>query len=404
MLQEDNKTAINKYAWVILAVVYLASFAGNLLLNKVAPLVVNLTDEFGVSLSQVGLMMSMLGLTGLVLALPAGVILQRQGLRITGTVALAFFAVGAALGALSGSFYLLLFSRLLEGIGFTLMVVLSPAAIAMWFPQRKIGTPMGIWTTAGPLGTIVIVMLAPLMALSIGWRGVWWVSAAIAVVALVVFWLFMRPPPRLAEANQADDPGGPLPDAPPGWKKALRNRDIWLLGLASLIFSLLFTPFLTYYVTFLASDRDYSLSRAGLIFGLTALSTIPAAPLSGWVSDLLGTRKWVAVAAFLLLAPLYVVIYQLSGIMIIVALVLLGIVAISIPVSIFAAVADVMGDIRLVGIGVAVLIVGQNLGLIIGAPIFGGLVESTSWLTAAYAFAPLCLLGALVLFLTKSMR
>lgn len=89
--------------------------------------------------------------------------------------------------------------------------------------------------------------------------------------------------------------------------------------------------------------------------------------------------------------------------MIIVSLILLSVFAISIPVSILAAVPDVMKDVRLVGIGMAVIIFGQNLGLIIGPPLFGGLVESTSWLVAAYAFAPLCILGAAVVFLTKKM-
>ena len=87
----------------------------------------------------------------------------------------------------------------------------------------------------------------------------------------------------------------------------------------------------------------------------------------------------------------------------IVALVVMSVIAITIPVSILAAVPEVMPDIRLVGIGMAVIIFGQNLGLIIGPPLFGGLVEGASWGIAAYAFAPLCLLGALVVFLTKKM-
>ena len=102
MPAENNNGSINRYAWIILAVVYLATFAGRLMLNKVSPLVVDLTDDFGVTMGQVGFLMSMLGLTGLILAIPAGVILQRLGLRITGTIALALLTAGAALGARDG--------------------------------------------------------------------------------------------------------------------------------------------------------------------------------------------------------------------------------------------------------------------------------------------------------------
>ncbi len=402
MSAENNNGSFNRYAWIILAVVYLATFAGRLMLNKVSPLVVDLADDFGITMSQVGLLMSMLGLTGLFLAIPGGIILQRLGLRITGTAALIFLAGGATLGAISGSFNFLLFSRMLEGIGLALIVVVSPAAIAMWFPQEKVGTSIGIWTTSAPISAFVIVTLAPLLAPTIGWRGVWWLTAGVSITALVLYWLLMKPAPALAASGRPDVDGSTA-DAVPGWKITLRNKDIWLLGLAILIFSLLITPFLTYYVTFLSSVHDFPLSRAGLIFGLASLATVPAGPLTGWVSDSLGTRKWVAIAGFLILCPLYVLIYQLSGFMNLVALVLMSVIAITIPVSILAAVPEVMPDVRLVGIGMAVIIFGQNLGLIIGPPLFGGLVEGASWGVAAYAFAPLCLLGALVVFLTRRM-
>ena len=402
MIKEDNKESINNYAWVILAVVYLTTFASHLMFNKVPPLILNLIDEFGVTLGQAGWLMSMLGLTGLIMALPAGIILQRRGLRLTGIVALGLIASGAGLGALSGSFLLLLVSRLLEGLGSTLLVVLAPAAIAMWFPREKVGTSMGIWTTAGPVTAIVIVTLAPLWAQVIGWRGVWWITAAVSVAMMVVYWLFVRSPPRLEAAGLADENGN-MPEAAASWKKALRNRDIWLVGLAFLIFNLLVTPFLTYYVTFLASVHGYTQASAGFIFSLTALATIPSALLTGWLSDFLGTRKWVAFTAFLILGPLFVMVFQASGAMIIVFLLLLNLFAISIPVSLLAAVPDMMSDVRLVGIGMAVILIGQNLGLIIGPPLFGGLVENTGWGVAAIAFAPLCLLGAVVILLTRKM-
>jgi predicted MFS family arabinose efflux permease len=297
---------------------------------------------------------------------------------------------------------MLLISRLLEGLGATILVVLAPAAIAMWFSREKVGTAMGIWTTAGPVAAIIALMVAPLLAPVIGWRGVWWVTAAISVALMVVYWLLVRSPPRLAAADLPDKDGN-LPVAALAWRKALDNRDIWLLGLAFLIFTLVVMPFLTYYVTFLASFHGYTVARAGLIFSLAALATIPSALLSGWLSDFLGTRKWMAIIAFIILGPLFVMLFQVSGWMIIVFAVLLNIVGISIPVSLLAAVPDTMHDVRLVGLGMSVTLIGQNLGLIIGPPLFGGLVERTSWEVATFVFAPLCLLGALVILLTRKM-
>jgi predicted MFS family arabinose efflux permease len=390
MPQKENNPATPRYAWIILAVVYLATFAGNSMLNKVSPLVLTLTDEFGVSLSQVGLLMSMFGLTGLILAIPAGIILQRRGLRITGTVALGFVASGAVLGAMSNSFSLLLFSRLVEGVGVALIVVVSPAAIAMWFPPQKSGAPMGIWSTSTPLSGFIIISFAPLLALSIGWSGIWRLTAGVAIIALIVYWLFMRPPPYSQGAGGISVSAAPPSEAFSLLKKTRKNDDIWLLGLALLIFNLLVIPLITYYPAFLSSILGFPMTRAGLVVGIMGLATIPSAPLSGLISDVIGSRKWVAVAGFALLAPLYALAFHVSGGMVFVVAILLGFFVITVPVSIFASVPDVMSDVKMVGIGMAILVLGQSFGMIIGPLIFGSLV-------------PLCILGIVVILLNKKM-
>ncbi len=76
------------YAWVILTVVLLASVAGSLNQFKPPPLIPVLMDAFRIDLGQAGLLMSSFALAGLVLVLPAGVILQRLGPKLAGSIAL----------------------------------------------------------------------------------------------------------------------------------------------------------------------------------------------------------------------------------------------------------------------------------------------------------------------------
>jgi predicted MFS family arabinose efflux permease len=118
------------YAWVILTVVLLASVAGSLNQFKPPPLIPVLMDAFRIDLGQAGLLMSGFALAGLVLALPAGVILQRLGPKLAGSIALACLVIGSSWGALSTSAASLLASRVLEGVGFGLIAVVGPAAVA----------------------------------------------------------------------------------------------------------------------------------------------------------------------------------------------------------------------------------------------------------------------------------
>ena len=131
--QTSIRPALNvlPYAWVILAVVYLASVVAPFNQFKVPPIMPVLMDEFKINLAQAGALMSLIAVTGLVLALPPRISRQRWGPKITVGVALGCMAVGSVLGALSASIGVLLASRVIEGIGVGLIGVAAPATIAI---------------------------------------------------------------------------------------------------------------------------------------------------------------------------------------------------------------------------------------------------------------------------------
>ena len=52
-----------------------------------------------------------------------------------------------------------------------------------------------------------------------------------------------------------------------------------------------------------------------------------------------------------------------------------------------------MGTPQLVGIGMAVLMTGQNLGMFVGPAVFGSMVEVTGWAIAGYMLIPFCIVG-----------
>jgi len=52
-----------------------------------------------------------------------------------------------------------------------------------------------------------------------------------------------------------------------------------------------------------------------------------------------------------------------------------------------------MRKAELAGIGLAVVLVGQNVGNLVGPVLFGGLVARLGWVMAGYMMIPVCLLG-----------
>jgi len=396
---KERSVTVPRYAWVILFVVFLASVAAPLNQFKVPPLMPVLMDAFQLNLSQAGMLMSVFALTGLILALPAGIIMQKLGPKVAGLMAVGFLASGSTLGALSNSTELLLASRVIEGVGMGLIAVVAPATIALWFPREKQGIPMGIWATWVPVGSVIMYNLAPALATSAGWHAVWWFSAGFALVVLLLYWLLMRLPPSLA-GGQESTPGGP-DNATPKLREGLANRNIWLLALEFGCFALVFTAFGTFFPTFLSAERGYSLAQAAFISSIATMVILGSAPLAGWVSDRIGSRKLVYTIPFAIITVMLLFPFRLTGWQLLVFMVLLGSLTGAVPTATFAAVPEVMSKPQLAGIGMAVLMVGQNLGMFVGPAAFGNLVEAMGWVTAGYLLIPVAMVGVIAGWLVR---
>jgi MFS family permease len=392
--------AVPRYAWVILFVVFLASVAAPLNQSKVPPLMPVLMEAFQLNLSQAGMLMSFFALAGLILALPAGIAMQKLGAKVAGLIAMGCLVIGSAWGALSDDAGSLLASRVVEGVGMGLIAVVAPASVATWFPRERQGTPMGIWATWVPVGNLIVYGLAPTLGLSIGWQAVWWVGAGFALVAFVLYWMLMRTPPSLASSHELGH-AGPAGDAPPKLRAALANRNIWLLALEFGCLTLVFTGFGTFFPTFLAEERGYSLAQAALIASLSTIVVLGSAPLAGWLSDRIGSRRLVFAIPFLVVAGMMSLPFTLTGWMLHAFMILLGLIAGAVPTATFAAAPEVMGNPRLAGIGLAVVALGQNLGMVIGPILFGMLVETMDWAAAGYCLIPVCILGFVAGWMVK---
>jgi MFS family permease len=282
----------------------------------------------------------------------------------------------------------------IEGAGVGLIGVVAPATIAMWFPPARRGVPIGIWATWVPIGTLAIFNLAPLLTASLGWQSVWWVGAGFALVMMVFYGALVRRPP--AQPLDGPDDSGPTTIG-----YALANRSIWLLALEFACFNLTLTGMGTYYPTFLSEVRGYPLGEAAFISSITSMAILISAPLAGTLSDRIGSRRLVLSLPFLPMALLFIFPFRVMGWQIIALLGVQGLLAGGIPTATFAAAPEVMQKPQWAGLGLAAILVGQNLGLLIGPVLFGELIHRMGWAFAGYMMIPLCLLGFICGWMVK---
>lgn len=391
MPAEGERQAPSRSPWLILVVVFLAGIAAALNQFKVPPVIPLLMESFGQTPGEAGLLMSVFAFTGLLLALPSGFILQKLGYRTTGVMALFFIAAGAGAGTFSNGTTALMLSRLVEGAGLSLIAVTAPEIVGLRFTPEKRGKAMGIWSVWMPFGSIAMFILAPLLAVHWGWRGVWKFGLCYTVVVGALFYLLVKP--RAGASHEQSEACRNLTVRSMG--RIMRNRNLWLVSLVFCCFNFVAVSFVTWGPTFLHEVRHASLIRASHMMSLASLTSMAAAQVAGWALDRTGARKAISAVPLLLMAAVFPVntVVGESGFLSLAAMV--GFLGGFIPATVFSSAADIVGDERLGGMAMAVIQIGQNTGVLLGPLTVGLLIQSWGWQAAFSALAPVAVLGAI---------
>ena len=72
---------VPRYAWIILSIVYLTGLIAPMTKMKIPPVMPILIDAFNLSYTQAGWLQSFFSISGELLALPAGLIMQKTGMK-----------------------------------------------------------------------------------------------------------------------------------------------------------------------------------------------------------------------------------------------------------------------------------------------------------------------------------
>jgi MFS family permease len=390
------------YAWVVLFALYMATLASPLNLFKLPPVMTIIMEKFNLTGTQSGDLMSIFSIMGFVLAIPAGYILKKFGIKLTGLVSVGAVAIGSALGAVATTARMLFFGRFIEGVGMGLIMVAAPLAISLWFPAQKRALATGIWASSVGVGNVATLVFAPSLAVAHGWQAVWWAGAGFAAAAFILFAILFRLP-RTEEKYEASAPAAATQEKPPSLLKGMANRSFWMISIAFGCYNLVTMAMCSFLPTFLEVDRQYSrvydkgvLMNASFVTAFIMLASIFAAPGGGRISDRLGKRKVVILTSYILMTLTFLVPFTVTGWMIPAYMLVFGIVGGPLAPILLASVPEVAPQPALIGIGMSVAAVGQNLGMYIGPAMFIRIQEAThSWAAAGYWMIPVCILGIL---------
>ena len=208
----------------MLALGWLAYCAFGMAVGSLAPLVSPIMGDLSLSSARMGLVLGVWQLVYVFTAIPLGVAVDRLGVRRSVALALAVIILSLLLRAAATSYWTLLASVALFGVGGPVVSIGVPKIVAEWFPPRERGVAAGFYTTAPTIGAVVVLATAAgaLLRAVGSWRLVMLMYAVGGCAALLLWTLGYRDPPAPGDPPAASGPAArPVP--------AARVRGRWLV-------------------------------------------------------------------------------------------------------------------------------------------------------------------------------
>jgi NNP family nitrate/nitrite transporter-like MFS transporter len=180
------------------------------------PLGVQIAKDLDLSPAQKGFMVAVPVLSGALLRIVAGIMVDRLRPKLTGivlqTIVIASLLVAWFVGV--KSFEATLAVGLALGVAGASFAVALPMA-SQWYPPDYQGTALGI-AGAGNSGTVFAALFAPTLAVGFGWNNVFGLAAVPLAVALAVFVLLARNSDTAAAPQKRAD-----------YLRVLKTGDAW---------------------------------------------------------------------------------------------------------------------------------------------------------------------------------
>lgn len=276
--------------WWVLALLAVVIAGNYYAWDSIAPVADLLRRQRGFSQSEIGLLNAVYAAPNIPLCLVGGILIDRIGAARASLIAAAFCFVGAALTAVGQPYGVMVFGRLLFGIGEETLFISLLAGVAQWFSGGGAALAMSLFFSMARIGSYM-ADISPRWAAGVyagGWRPPLELAALLTGVSLIAAIAYLRID-RLRPAPSERAIGG---HERFDWRDLARfDASFWyILGL-NVLFASVFFPFRsTFAIVFFQDAKQLSLADAGVVNSWVFFAAIFATPVFGLIADRFGRR------------------------------------------------------------------------------------------------------------------
>ena len=248
----------------------------------------------------------------------SGIILDKMGVRFTGTLSCSLMVIGTlikyyAVSALpSGDIFGLPMSAAIAslgfavfGVGYEMTGITVSKAMVRWFTGHEMALAMGIQLAMARLGTAVALSVSAPIARHFTLSAPLLLALGLLITGLIAFLFFCIMDRRL---DSIQDLPASSSDEEFRWSDigvTLRSPGFWLITLFCVLFYSAVSPFLKFSTKLMVMKYGVDADLAGLFSSIAPFGTILLTPIFGYVYDRYGRGVTLIIIGSLLLSVVH---------------------------------------------------------------------------------------------------
>lgn len=292
-----------KVRFVILAGVFLNVVINYMDRSNISVAAPFISDEFGLTPVQVGLVFSAFSWTYAALQIPGGIMADRFGPRILYTVCLIMWSVVTLLQGFAEGFVMLFALRMVIGVFEAPSYPANNRIVTAWFPENERASAIAVYTSGQYIGLAFLAPVLNALERYAGWRGLFIITGLTGIVWGISWYFFYRDPAHHKRSNTSEldyiEKGGGLINNKTAddktddarkfrWsnlKQVFIYRKLWGIYIGQFAIGGTLWFFLTWFPTYLVKYRGLDFLQSGFLAIPPFLSACAGVLLSGFLSD-----------------------------------------------------------------------------------------------------------------------
>jgi MFS family permease len=246
-------------------------------------------DEITLTKTQQGMALSAFFWSYTLLQIPAGILVDRFGVRIPYLIGFLLWSVASALTSFTSGLASLIAFRTLVGAGEAVVTPSSMRYISLHFQERQRGLAVGLYMTGTKIGPALGLPVSAFLVTAYGWKPMFLMLGVTSLLWLVpwLLWVKKDDVAALPRSRQKQAAGDRVSAA-----DIIKSPVMWGVIIGTFCYMYFVYYCMTWMPLYFKERHNMSIQQMGWYSGMSFGGMAAVAALAGWAADLLIARGW----------------------------------------------------------------------------------------------------------------